>query len=46
LTLTIVLAIFAAVLAGIALWQRRGADLLAWAVLLLALIYLLPLVNL
>jgi hypothetical protein len=40
--MTIILAAVAAILACIALFQSRGTALVAWAALLLALIYLLP----
>lgn len=40
--MTLVLAAVAAILAGITLVQSRGTALVAWAVLLLALIFLLP----
>jgi hypothetical protein len=42
--LTLVLALVAALLAAITLVQSRGTALLAWAVLALALVHLLPLV--
>jgi len=42
--LTLVLALLAAIIAVIVLIQSRGTALIAWAVLALALIHLLPLV--
>jgi hypothetical protein len=40
--LTLVLAIVAAVIAGFVLIQTRGANLIAWAVLILAIIHIIP----
>lgn len=45
MTLATALGLVACILSGIVLVQSKGQNLLAWAVLLLGLIYVLPLLG-